>query len=82
MRTSTKLAIAILAGLTASAPAYAYLDPNSGGLIFQILTPILALATAAAAFAGRTISRGCMSFYRALRSRLDRIVRTSDRDVD
>jgi hypothetical protein len=82
MRTSTKLAITILAGLVASTPAYAYLDPNSGGLIFQILTPILALATAAIAFTGRTISRGWTSLYRGLRSRIHRLVRTSGRDGD
>jgi hypothetical protein len=82
MRTPTKLAIAILAVLAASTPAYAYLDPNSGGLIFQILTPILALAMAALAFTGRTISRGWTSLCRGLRNRIHRIVRTSGRDLD
>lgn len=82
MRTSTKLVIAILAGLVASTPAYAYLDPNSGGLLFQILTPILALTAAALAFTGRTISRGWASLCRTLKDRFHRIVRTAGRDLD
>jgi len=82
MRTPRKTTIFILAGLVVTTPAYAYLDPNSGGLIFQILTPIVALATAAVAFAGRTISRGCTTLYRALRNRLGRILRFSGRDLD
>jgi hypothetical protein len=82
MRTPTKLALIVLAGLAASTPAYAYLDPNSGGLIFQILMPIFALATAAVAFTGRTIARGWTSLYRGLRNRIHRVVGTSGRDVD
>lgn len=33
---------AVIVGLIAmSTPAYAYIDPNSGGLIAQIMTPLL-----------------------------------------
>ena len=38
----------VLALLIASTtPAYAYVDPNAGGALFQILTPLLALVAAA-----------------------------------
>jgi hypothetical protein len=32
-------------------PAMAYIDPNTGGLIFQVLAPILAMITSAWLFA-------------------------------
>jgi hypothetical protein len=82
MRPPKIITIIVLAGLVVTTPAYAYIDPNSGGLIFQILTPILALATAGIAFTGRTIRRGCGTLYRALKNRLGRIVRTPSRDLD
>ena len=37
-------------------PAFAYIDPNAGGLLFQILTPLLAVLGAGIVFAQR--SRG------------------------
>lgn len=39
-------------GLSAyAAPALAYIDPNTGGLIFQLLAPLLAMITGAWLFA-------------------------------
>jgi hypothetical protein len=81
MPTPVKLSVILLAVLVA-VPAHAYIDPNSGGLIFQILTPILALATAAVAFAGRQIGRAWVAFYRAARNLLDRILRTLGFDFE
>jgi uncharacterized membrane protein len=81
MPTPIKLTVILLAGLVA-VPAYAYIDPNSGGLIFQILTPILALAAAAMAFAGRQINRAWVAFSRAAKSLLDRILRTLGFDFE
>jgi len=82
MRTCLKLNLVLLAGLVISAPANAYIDPNAGGLIFQILTPILAVATAAVTFAGRQIYSGVASVFRAVKQLLNRAFRASGRDFD
>jgi hypothetical protein len=83
MRALLKINLILLAaGLVISRPANAYIDPNAGGLIFQILTPILAMATAAVAFAGRRICSGVVSLLRAGKYLLNRVFRTSSRDFD
>jgi hypothetical protein len=51
-------------------------------MIFQILTPIIAMATAAVAFTGRRISHGLSLCYRGIKNLLGRIVRTSGSDLD
>ena len=50
--TSLILAFAIVAFAT---PAFAYVDPNAGGLLFQVLTPVLAAVAACFAFARRSL---------------------------
>jgi hypothetical protein len=81
MRPFKKIIVAVLVGLVVSTPAYAYLDPNAGGLFFQIVTPILALAAAAIAFAGQKIRHGWSSLYHALKGLLNR-AKAPGRDLD
>lgn len=45
-------------------PAFAYIDPNAGGLLFQILTPLLAVLGAGIVFAREQVSR-IFDFVRA-----------------
>ena len=82
MRTALKLSLIILAGLAISSPANAYIDPNAGGLIFQLVTPILAIATAAVTFAGRQIYSGFVAFFRAVKYLLIRVFRASNQDFE
>jgi hypothetical protein len=51
--------------LLLAAPAWAYIDPNAGGIIFQIAMPILSIGAAAAALLRRRIS----GFVKRLRFR-------------
>lgn len=55
MRLRKKMLWATALGIGICAPAYAYVDPNAGGLLFQLLTPIVALATAGLTFARRQL---------------------------
>ena len=59
-----------------SAPAYAYIDPNSGGLFFQLLTPLFVIIAAAFAFAKRQIARAWDSFVDRTRTLWLRLLRT------
>jgi hypothetical protein len=69
--------VGVLLLATFAAPAYAYSDPNAGGLIFQLLTPFLALAAAAVAFARRQLGRAWGVFLSAMRNLIDRLLRAS-----
>jgi len=57
MRLLTKMGLATTIGIGLSFPAQAYVDPNAGGLLFQLLTPLVALAAASLAFARRQLGR-------------------------
>ena len=57
MRLLTKIGLATAMGIGLSLPAQAYVDPNAGGLAFQLLTPLVALAAAGLAFARRQLGR-------------------------
>ena len=57
MRLLTKIGLATAIGIGLSLPAQAYVDPNSGGLVFQLLTPLVALGAAGLAFARRQLGR-------------------------
>ena len=63
-------------------PAYAYVDPNAGGPLFQLLTPLLALAAAGLTFARRQLGRAWLLISGALKSRFNRFFRGSDREID
>lgn len=52
-----KICLAIALGLGTTLPAQAYVDPNAGGLLFQLLTPIVALTVAGLTFARRRLLR-------------------------
>ena len=67
---------------TFAAPAYAYADPNAGGLIFQLLTPFLALAAAGLAFARRQLARAWHGLASAVRNRIGRLLRASERESE
>jgi hypothetical protein len=47
-------------------PAYAYLDPNSAGTLYQFLFPLLIAIGSAFAFLRRTIVRACTRFAHAV----------------
>jgi len=72
----------LLTGLTATAPALAYIDPNAGGLLFQVLTPILALLAAAATFARRQIGLFWLLLSRAFRTALARLSRADRTELE
>lgn len=49
------IAIALLVLMT-STPAYAYIDPNAGGMLFQLLAPVFAAVVGAWIFLRRWIA--------------------------
>jgi hypothetical protein len=65
-----------------AAPAHAYADPNAGGLIFQLLTPLLAVAAAGVAFARRQLGRAWHFLLSTVRNRIDRLSRASNRETE
>jgi hypothetical protein len=75
MRVLEKLCLATVIAFCLCAPAQAYADPNAGGILFQLLTPFLALATAGFAFARRQLARawyGLLDGFKALAARFFR----------
>jgi hypothetical protein len=52
-------------------PANAYVDPNAGGLISQILTPLLIFAAAGVTFLRKQIGAAFAGLSRRLRRRAD-----------
>jgi hypothetical protein len=53
--------------LSVVTPAYAYTDPNAVGLASQIITPLLIMLSAAAAFLRKQIAAGFSALSRRLR---------------
>ena len=49
--------------------AYAYIDPNAGGMLFQLLAPVFAAAVGAWLFLRRWISEAVRSLWRRLTGR-------------
>jgi hypothetical protein len=72
----------IVAVLFATSPAYAYIDPNASGPLFQLLTPILALGAAGIAFARRYLRRAYLSLVRAAIGLVQRAPRISSREPE
>jgi hypothetical protein len=60
-RTTLIGTVAVIAALTCVPlrPAYAYIDPNSAGALYQFLFPLLIAIGSAFAFLRRTIVRAC-----------------------
>ena len=59
-----------ITALTLPTLAFAYVDPNTGGMLFQLLTPMLALAAAGLAFARRQITRAISAVVHSIRGLL------------
>jgi hypothetical protein len=57
MRLPAKMCLVTAMCIGISMPAQAYVDPNAGGLLFQLLTPVVALAMAGLTFARRQLIR-------------------------
>jgi hypothetical protein len=74
--------LGLLALVSFTAPAHAYADPNAGGLLFQLLTPFLALAAAGFAFARRQLSRAWLLFAVAVKNRFYRLFRSSGGGIE
>jgi hypothetical protein len=62
MKRTTFIGMAAVAAVLACMPlraAYAYIDPNSAGALYQFLFPLLIAIGSAFAFLRRTIVRAC-----------------------
>jgi hypothetical protein len=70
----------VLILVTAAVPAYAYIDPNSGGLFFQLLTPIFVVVAAALAFAKRQMAQAWAWSINQIRILWWRLSRSSTAD--
>jgi hypothetical protein len=78
-RSSLKVSLLIVIGVSASlgtcTPAHAYVDPNAGGLLFQLLTPIIALITASLTFARRQLLRVWVALLGGMKALVARLFR-------
>jgi hypothetical protein len=63
----TRFLIAIFLMLIVALPAYAYGDP-SGGMLFQMLTPLLAMVWGLWMILANSIRRGTANFIRKFRN--------------
>jgi hypothetical protein len=71
--------LALIISLVAVRPALAYIDPNTGGLLFQVLATALALFSGVALIFSRQIRMALARVGRFLRSLLSRgDLRTQD----
>jgi uncharacterized protein (DUF58 family) len=62
MKRTTLIGMAAVVAVLACMPfksAYAYIDPNSAGALYQFLFPLLVAIGSAFAFLRRTIARAC-----------------------
>jgi hypothetical protein len=60
------IAVAALLACVPLRPAYAYVDPNSAGAIYQFLFPLLIAIGSVFAFLRRTIARACSKLAHAV----------------
>lgn len=67
----SRFLLLLLALLGVTAPAQAYIDPNAGGMLFQLLAPVFAAAVGAWLFLRRWIGDQCRRLWRRLRGRSD-----------
>jgi hypothetical protein len=69
MKRSTLIGMIAVGALLACLPlqpAYAYIDPNSAGALYQFLFPLLIAIGSAFAFLRRTIVRACTKLAHAV----------------
>ena len=67
----TAVVIVCLGLVLTTVPAYGYADPNTIGLLSQVLTPLLIMAGACATFLRRGISNVFGRVFRRQRGRSD-----------
>jgi hypothetical protein len=65
------IVVGTLCFLLIAIPAYGYVDPNAGGLISQVLTPLLIFAAAGFAFLRKQVAAAFVGLTRRLRRRAD-----------
>jgi hypothetical protein len=82
MQRSATLVLIVLVWGATSATAHAYVDPNAGGLLFQLLTPLLALSAATVAFARRQLARSWLFCIQRVRELFDRRAGGSRQELD
>jgi hypothetical protein len=75
-KTSATVIIVLSVSLGVCAPAQAYVDPNAGGLLFQLLTPIIAVMAAALTFASKQLLRFWESVLAGMKALATRLFRT------
>lgn len=69
MKRTTLIGMAAVGAVLACVPlkpAYAYIDPNSAGALYQFLFPLLIAIGSAFAFLRRTIVRACTKLAHAV----------------
>ena len=59
----------LLAALLSPGVAYAYIDPNAGGMLFQLLAPVFAAAVGAWLFLRRWIAEAVRNLWLRLTGR-------------
>ena len=72
MRKRNSLAVAIFVFVCfalITVPAYGYADPNTVGLLSQVLTPLLITAGACVTFLRKSIVNACSGLWQRLRGR-------------
>jgi hypothetical protein len=69
MRRPPLIVIALAALLLQPGTALAYIDPNAGGLLFQLLAPVFAAAVGAWLVLRRWIAAAARRFWRRLTGR-------------
>lgn len=60
------IAVVALLACVPLTPAYAYIDPNSAGALYQLLFPLLIAIGSVFAFLRRTIMRACSKLANAV----------------
>jgi hypothetical protein len=63
------IALLALLWLAVAGPAHAYIDPNAGGMLFQLLAPVMAAAVGAWLFLRRWIADMARRAWRRLTGR-------------
>ena len=69
MKSLLRLPCLLVLALLLPAPAWAYIDPNAGGMLFQLLAPMFAAAVGAWLFLRRWIAEQCRELWRKLTGR-------------
>ena len=63
------LSLALIVWVASTTPAHAYIDPNAGGLLFQLLAPVFAAFVGAWLFLRRWIADWARRVWRKVSGR-------------